>query len=314
MSRAFALAALLFALVTLAACRETGDAPVPTTTRTTGAVVSPTPRPEVERDIAFCERDDITLLMDVYYPPRQRERAPAVLFLHAGAWMVGDRAGVRRAIGFEEVRAAGYVIVAAEYRLAPMWRFPAQIEDAMCAVRHLRANAERYGIDPDRIAAWGASSGGHLAALLGVAVDEPAFTAGAGYDGIANSVAAVIDMYGPADLEAPDFVSIAQRAAREVFGAEGAGPSDALRRASPVTYASADDPPFLIIHGELDQVVPVTQSFAFARRLEDAGVDVTLIVVRNARHSLLATGGEPAPSHDELAAAIVAFLDRTIGE
>jgi acetyl esterase/lipase len=304
--------AMLAVAIVLGACAQPADAPragSPVASATVAEAVHGEPR--VERGVTFCHAGGVELRMDLYYPAGEAHAAPAIVYLHAGAWFLGDRSGAGGAVGVDEVLSRGYVVASIDYRLAPAHRFPAQIEDARCAVRHLRANAATYGIDPDRIAAWGASAGGHLAALLGVAPDEPSF--GGGDDDVSGAVQAVVMLSAPSDLETPDFVTIADRAAREVFGAAGPGPSDVLRRASPATYVSGDDPPFLIIHGADDAIVPADQSRAFARRLSEAGVDATLVVLEDTGHSLRSSDGGPGADLDGIAEMIADLLDRALG-
>lgn len=262
--------------------------------------------------MTYCTRDDVALLMDVYFPDEHEDEAPAILFMHAGAWALGDRTTIGGSVEFAELLGRGYVLASIDYRLAPDDKFPAQIQDAKCAVRHLRAEADRYGIDADRIGAWGASSGGHLAALLGV-LSAGEFEGAEGHDE-SSRVQAVVDMFGPADLTAPDYVASADDLSRRVFDAEGPDAMEKLVRASPVTYVTEDDPPFLIIHGEEDEVVPLSQSRALASQLESAGVPVSLIVVKNAEHGLASTGALQEPSLEEVDRAIADFFDEMLGD
>ena len=279
--------------------------------------IGPTPSPppiteDVEYGVQYCSRDGVALLMDIYKPDRpQQETSPAVLYLHAGIWALGNRNTVGGPVEFEELVSRGYVVATMDYSLAPSHLFPAQIEDAKCAVRYLRSHADDHGIDPDKIAAWGASAGGHLAALLGVAGPEAGFDRGDHAD-VSSDVQAVVDMFGPTNLEAPDYVENAETASREVFGAAGPGAADTLRSASPVTHVTQGDAPFLIIHGARDEVVPLDQSQALAARLQAAGIPVTLVVVENAEHGLAPSGGPPRPSMEEVDRMIGDFLDEAL--
>ena len=280
----------------------------------TPAGATPTPPPSaayVRRGVPYCTHGGVQLLMDIYVPKTRAARAPAVLFLHAGAWILGDKTVTSGVSEFEPYLERGYVIASIDYRLAPMAKFPAQIQDAMCAVRFLRARAAEFGIDPNHIAAMGASAGGHLAALLGVLKGDE-FGAPSQYANESSRVQAVVDLFGPADLQAPDFVSISLDAAQKVFGVDHLGPSPQLKRASPVTYVSSSSAPFLIIHGAEDSVVPLNQSVALAAKLTAAGVPVHLIVVQNAEHGLVPKGGPISPSLDAIIQAIGSFLDRTL--
>lgn len=307
-SIAFAGPLVLLALMT--ACGGEGREP-----SSTPAAATPTPPASarnVARGVTYCTRNDTALLMDVYLPKQQSDGAPAVLFLHAGAWELGNKTTIGGPVDFDELLARGYVVASIDYRLAGTSKFPAQINDAKCAVRYLRAEAERYGIDPARIGAWGASSGGHLAALLGV-LPGGEFEGGGGYEDQSSQVQAVVDMFGPSDLTVPDYVSNADQLSRRVFGADGPDAKEILRRASPVTYVSEDDPPFLIIHGEEDRVVPIWQSEVLVLHLLEQHVSVTFIVVKHAKHGLAPAGGDPEPSITEIQRRVAGFFDETIG-
>src|SRR5207237_10124027 len=153
-----------------------------------------------------------------------------------------------------------YVVASINYRLTPKYRWPAQIEDTKCAVRYLRANAARYNVNPDRIAIWGSSAGGHLAALAGLAGPSAGLEGTGGYEGVSSSVIAVIDMSGPTDFTAPPEPGIDTSPVVALLGKPLDSAGDLLSRASPVTYVTKDAPPFLIMHGDKDQVVPFSQS------------------------------------------------------
>lgn len=301
---------MLFSVMSLvlASCQE---APRPSSTPGGPTPTQPPQAEEVQRGVTYCVHDDVALLMDVYHPEGQDEDAPAVIYLHAGTWVLGDRTlGPRTE--FNEVLSRGYVVVSIDYRLGSTSMFPAQIQDAKCAVRHLRAEAERYGIDPDRIAAWGESAGGHIAALLGATGDGAPWDVTGGYDDQSSAVAAVVAVSAPLDLEAPDFVPIADRVARTIFGQRPGGDAHVLRAASPTTYASADDPPFLLIHGDRDGVVPVTQSLAMTLKLNAAGGSAEFVVVHHAEHGLAPAGGPTDPPVADIDARIADFLDQAM--
>ena len=210
-----------------------------------------------------------------------------------------------------ELLQRGYVFVAINYRLAPRHKFPAQIEDAKCAIRFLRAQAGKYHLDPDRIAAVGGSAGGHLAALLGTTDRSAGFEGSGGWTNESSRVQAVVDMFGPADL----FYGVQHKEtwailAREVFGSKSS--EEILRRASPVNYVSRDDPPFLLLHGERDGLVPLVQSELMEAALRKAGVPVEFVVVKHAGHCFLPAGRPPSPTDEEIGKLIADFLDRSM--
>ena len=198
-------------------------------------------------DQPFCMGGDVELLMDVYYPESLRSAAPLVIYVHGGGWRGGDKGGVTRWPIVAGLLERGYLFASVNYRLAPQFQFPVMIEDVKCAVRHFRAEAASYGIDPERIGVWGTSAGGHLVALLGTTDGSEGLEGTGGYAGVSSRVQAVVDMYGPIDL-----ASLYEQSGplmNAVFGAESAD-AEILRLASPHTWASSDDPPVLMIHGD----------------------------------------------------------------
>lgn len=237
--------------------------------------------------------------------PAARPR-PALLFIHGGGWTEGTKErGMMALLPYAQ---RGYVAASMEYRLSGEARFPAQIDDVKAAIRFLREHASQYGIDPRRIAVWGQSAGGHLAALAG--------TTGSG----AERPDAVIDWNGPADLLEPRELArlLAQKAKQNAptIAIERllGGPIDEhrelARAASPVTHVSADDPPFLILHGTADPEVDISQSRALHEALRAAGVDATLKEYAREAHF----GIHPLRTVPErFASAMDAFLERVFG-
>lgn len=258
----------------------------------------------VAKDITYCVIEGIELKMDLHYPKVSDGEWPAAVYVHGGAWQSGDKSGGAGFFDVAELVSRGYLVVSVNYRLAPEYLFPAQIEDVKCAVRHLRAHAAEYRLDPDRIVAWGSSAGGHLVALLGVTDVGDGFEGNGDYQEYSSRVLAVVDQFGPAHLTQDTGLAIA----RSVFGASGLQDS-ILEQASPTTYVGSDDPPFLIFHGELDDTVPLSQSEALFRSLKDTGVEVTLVVVRNAAHAFRPEGGDIKPSRPEISRMVADFFD-----
>lgn len=261
---------------------------------------------EVERDITYAVPDGIPLRMDIYRPAESEGLLPAILYVHGGGWYSGDKT---EGIGQRDIPALvaqGYMVAAINYRLAPRYKFPAQIEDLKSAVRFLRANATTYGIDTAHIGAWGDSAGGHLVTLLGV-TDADAGFQGAGCECYSDRVQAIVDIYGPCDLtlfyEGDNSPHI-----EHVFGTTDPE-SPAITRASPVTYVTGDDPPFLIIHGDKDDVVPLQQSQMLYQRLVSAGIPADLLVVKNSGHRFNPTDdGSISPSRSDITSAIADFF------
>lgn len=263
-----------------------------------------------ERDITYCTVDGVPLQMDVYYPKTAAGAFPAVLYVHGGGWSKGDKRDGAGAADIPALTDAGFLVVAVNYRLAPQYRFPAMIEDVSCAVRHLRANATRYNLDPERIGAWGGSAGGHLVSLLGTA-DDGAFTGTGAYAEESGRIQAIADMFAPSDLTVDFEGGAGSHLGIEVFGTSDLG-SEVLKQASPLSHVSPDDPPFLILQGEKDGLVPPSQSQALYDRLVAAGVPAELVMVRNAGHGFRPQGGQPSPSRAEITRMMVEFFSRQL--
>ena len=210
---------------------------------------------------------------------------------------------------FGELTQRGYLVASLNYRLAPKYKFPAQIEDVKCAIRHLRANAAEYNLDPDRIGAMGGSAGGHLVSLLGVTDASLGWDTGM-YPEQSSRIQAVVDMFGPMDIIAL-FKNSSIAVGEQVFGV----PSNSdpiLEKYSPLPYITPDDPPFLILQGDLDSVVPVEQSLLLRDRLEATGVPVEFVLVKNAGHSWRPRGGEMQPGLEELIRIVADFFDQNL--
>ncbi len=295
-----ALLAALLAGIVLAACGNVSGAtsPFPAATK-------------VDWGVTYCRPGSVSLKMDIYYPNGLTGTAPAVIWVHGGGWELGGRQLTADAPGFNDLLAQGFIIASIDYRLAPNYQFPAQIEDVKCSIRFLRAKASRYHVDSAHIGIWGASAGGHLAALAGLAGPSAGFE-GKGYNDQSSAVQAVVDMFGPADLEAPGYVTNNPDIAKKVFGALPGQPTDVFKRASPTSYVAKDAPPFFILQGDSDRIVPATQSQELYDRLHAAGADVALLMVQNADHGFMPRGGPIQPTQEQINALIVAFFQRTL--
>ncbi len=260
-----------------------------------------TPKPEpklpagvrMERDLAYIEGGDPAQKLDLYLPEQSAaEPLPLIVHIHGGGW----RAGNKFPCPVAGMVTKGYVVASVEYRFSQVAVFPAQIEDCQAAIRWLRANASKYGIDPKKVGVVGGSAGGHLSALVGTSGDTGTFAKIGGNDGQSDGVQAVCDIYGPAD-----FTTVVKQAAEDknvknIFefntakdpysGLTGAplGNEEKSRAVSPVTYVSEDDPPVLILHGTHDALVPYAQSVQFAEALKAKGVPVWLQTLPGAGH------------------------------
>lgn len=254
----------------------------------------------VEKDVTYCTMDGIALKMDIYYPSSSQFPFPVTMYVHGGGWSSGDKAQGAGALEIPSLQSAGFLVVSVNYRLAPEHSFPAMIEDVKCALRYLRAHASQYNLDPAHIGVWGGSAGGHLVALLGTTDVSAGFDVGEYLDQ-SSRVQAVVDMFGPTDLTV-QFEGGYESVSRVFDGFDAA-------LASPVTYVSADDPPFLMLHGEADKLVPIEQSQILLAALQAAGVSAELVSVANAGHSFKAVDGKTiSPSRKEIAQLVVDFF------
>ncbi len=254
----------------------------------------------VERNVEFGRAEGRALLLDLYLPPGATNggAVPVIVWIHGGGWQKGAKENVGPAAGFA---ARGFAVASVGYRLSGEAVFPAQIEDCKNAVRWLRANAARYGMDGRRVAAWGSSAGGHLAALLGTSGGVAALETG----GEPVRVQAVVDYYGPADFRPQTLSGRAGDSGGPVarlLGGPVADRTEQAALASPLTHISGDDPQFFIVHGDQDRVVPLIQSTRLMEALSAAGVRAELRVLPGAGH------GGPAFSEPRLLDEIEAFL------
>jgi acetyl esterase/lipase len=224
--------------------------------------------------------------LDIYLPEKKYSKpVPVIVWVHGGAWQAGNKKNCRSRVFLK----SGFAAVSINYRLSQHAIFPAQIEDCKAAIRYLRANAKKYNIDPERIGVWGSSAGGHLAAMLGTTSDIKDFDTGPNVD-VSSSVQAVCDFFGPTDFtKMNDFESSMNHDAANspeslLVGGAIQENKDACKRVNPITYVSRDDPPFLIVHGDKDPLVPHNQSELLYDALKKANVDVKFHTVKGGGH------------------------------
>ena len=295
-------------LITLVACQSIS------VLRTT-ATPEPSPTPTFDAakygsadiDVTYCSPEGQPQKLDIYYPSTGGPW-PVLIYVHGGSWMEGDKA---EGAGWRYLNDAGYLVVSVNYRMAAEGKFPVMIEDVKCAVRYLRAHSAEYHLDPDRIGAAGASAGAHLVALLGTTDETAGWDVGE-YTDQSSRVQAVISLSGIYDFMA----EVPSGMGTVVFYAFGALPgkeSPEMLAASPVTQIDSNDPPFLILHGTQDGVLPVEQAEIMHARLTEAGVPSTLVIVENGDHSLQALPGkETSPGPEEINQIIFDFLENNL--
>lgn len=241
-------------------------------------------------DLEYANVDGKSLKLDLLLPDGPGP-FPLIVSIHGGSWNSGTR---DQGIAFLQV-SRGYAVANIDYRLVPGAIYPAQIEDVKAAVRWLRANASRFNLNPWRFAAMGYSAGGHLAALLGTSGGIEALEgAGHGNAGFSSRVQAVVDYFGPTDLlklaeQAPACLpgdpNDPAQAPSMLIGCPIQECPEKTTAANPIHYVTPDDPPFLILHGLADCLVPWQQSQILHDALGDAGVESKLLLAPGLAHA-----------------------------
>jgi acetyl esterase/lipase len=256
------------------------------------------------RDLAYVSGGHPRQALDLYLPSAAGP-LPLIVWIHGGAFRMGSK---EKYVPLEMLE-QGYAIASLNYRLSQHALFPAQIEDCKAAVCWLRAHAGAYGLDPSRFASWGESAGGHLAAMLGTAGHERGFEVGEHLEH-SSRVQAVLDFFGPTDFSQMDTQRLPDGQIHDapdspesqlVGGPIQEYPAE-VARANPVTYVTSEAPPFLVVHGDRDPLVPYGQSLLLVDALRAAGVPVTFYTVAGAGHGGFDDPRIPALVHEFLAA------------
>jgi acetyl esterase/lipase len=256
-----------------------------------------TPATATETGIAYADRDGTPLLLDVYLPTSGTPPFPAVLLFHGGAWTYGISGPMDMAGPAAALAADGYAAFNIAYRLtgdpagAHVW--PDQLDDAQQAVRWVRANAERYGIDPNRVAAYGHSAGGHLASHLGVR--ETRDDSEPGLAGISSRVQGVISIAGHMDFGIPYPQEFDRESVTALLGGAIDEIPDVYADASPITWVDGSSAPFLIIHGGADDMNPPAHARTMAAALQEAGVTVVSVEDAVGNHFTVADWSNAGP-------------------
>lgn len=265
--------------------------------------------------------DGVTAEKNVEYGKHERQKLdvytpngdgpfPLVVWVHGGAWMAGSKDEGGPAVKLLE---HGYAVASVNYRLSQHAVFPAQIEDCKAALRHLRANAKKYKLDADHVGVWGASAGGHLVALLGTSGDVNELEGDVKDVKASSRVQCVVDWFGPTDLtkmgeqtkvKGPIDHDSKDAPEAKLIGGPVQENKEKAAKANPLTYVTRDDPPFLIVHGDADPLVPLGQSEILADALKKEKVAAELVVLKGAKH-----GGAEFNTPDNFKKTL-AFLDK----
>ncbi|HCE42703.1 MAG TPA: lipase [Lentisphaeria bacterium] len=264
---------------------------------------------KVQKNIEYAKVQGKPILLDLFIPADVKGKLPLIVWIHGGGWVEGNKENCPALLFVKK----GYAVASINYRLAQQAIFPAQIQDCKASIRFLRAKAPEYNIDPDRIGVWGGSAGGHLVALMGVSDGVKELEGDGGNAGVSSRVQAVCDFFGPTDfttikdLRMSDDPSVQKKlkdfnltddnnVVTRLLGGPVDQKKELAEQASPMHYVKnikvdkKNFPPFLIMHGEKDPVVPVEQSVDFQDALKAAGLDSILRVYKGKSHGDL--GGD----------------------
>jgi acetyl esterase/lipase len=285
------------------------------------ALFKPSPKVELVADVDYLGSGREEKL-DLYLPAQRHlnERSPAVVLIHGGGWTSGDKRDTRQVTIGMTLAEAGYVCASINYVLAEPACWPQNLWDCKNAVRFLRKNAAKYGIDPEKIGVMGGSAGGHLALMVGYTPGVAELEPPQPYSGISNRVSAVVDLYGIANLETRQKTDKQGNPTGEfnagstkgMLGADLAENPGLWKQASPVTYLTKDGPPVLILHGRIDTVVDRDQSAELADRLQKLGVPHELHWLEKAGHTFDLQTWNGRPLERDLRPLALHFLDRYV--
>ena len=234
-------------------------------------------------DQPYVEKGHKAQVLDLIYPEKAEKPLPLIVWIHGGAWSAGSKNGGT----FMQMLSKGYSVASIEYRFSQVAPMPAQINDCKAAIRWIRAHAKEYNIDGAHIGVWGSSAGGHLVALLGTSGDVADLEGDLGNKDQSSRVQAVCDWFGPSDIgkmgeqSGPDSKIAHNNPSSpesKLIGGAVLENLEKAAKASPITYVTKDDPPFLIMHGDKDPLVPLKQSETLRDALKTAGVEVELAV------------------------------------
>ena len=255
---------------------------------------------KVVRDIPYADTKNPRQMLDLILPVKRvsKQSLPVIAFIHGGGWRNGNKSsGVNRVVGL--VQTGRYIGVSIGYRLTGEAIWPAQIHDCKAAIRWLRGNAKKHEMDTVKIAVWGSSAGGHLVSMLGSTGGVKRLEGKLGeHLGQTSRVTAVVNYYGPsALLQMDDHPGKMKHNAPDspeslLVGAPIQEAKEKTRQVSPLTHVSEDDAPHLHVHGTKDPLVPFHQSQIYHAALTKAGVESTLITVKDGGHNAPRTVGE----------------------
>ncbi|MEU6035432.1 alpha/beta hydrolase [Actinomadura sp. NPDC047616] len=230
----------------------------------------PRPGVRVHRNIVFRQEGRLRLKLDVYRPASGGELRPGVMQIHGGAWVIGDKREQGLPL-LNHLAVHGWVGFNVNYRLSPRATWPDHLIDLKHFIAWYREHAREYGADPDFLCVTGGSAGGHLAALVALTAGEAEFQPG--FEDVDTSVRGAVPFYGVYDLVEPGPWPVPMGATslmeRRVIKKSFTEDTEAFAKASPVSHLRPDAPPFFVVHGSHDTLVPVAEARRFVKRLRE---------------------------------------------
>ena len=267
-------------------------------------------QPRVVRDVAYASVGALTLKLDLHLP-EMSPRAPIIVWVHGGAW----RSGSKSSMPLGKLVEAGYAVASVDYRLSTQARFPAQIHDLKAAIRFLRGHGDDWKLPTNHIVIAGDSAGGHLAALVGVSNGHAELEGAVGNDPKQRSaVQGIISFYGGANLttilkqSTPHGLGVRVPALDLLLGGQPEAVPELARLASPVFLVDRSDPPLLLLHGDQDPQMPISQAHELMGAYKKLSLPAHLEVVHGAAH------GGAAFYDAERMEIVKAFLERHFGK
>ena len=243
-------------------------------------------RVSIKEGIVIGEGGGRSLEADILLPPLEEKNRPAVLFIHGGGWIEGDRSQLR---GYGILLARlGFVCMCNSYRLSNESIWPAQVQDVNCAIRYLRANATDLGLDPNRIGVSGNSAGGHLSLMAAATNYDQIFEGEGGSNEVSSEIKAVCAIYPPTTIRQLEMLNPLENAFLMLMGKEAK--KEDFDKASPLNYVTEDYPPCMLIHGSADSVVRLKDSTKFYEKLIEFNRPASLHIFSEEEHAF---DGEP---------------------
>jgi acetyl esterase/lipase len=232
-------------------------------------------------DLPYVENGHVRQKLDLYLPQKSDGPLPVLVWIHGGGWQAGDKANPP----LLPYATKGYAVASVNYRLSQHAIYPAQIEDCKAAIRWLRANAKKFNLNPDKIGVAGASAGGHLVALLGTTGDAKELEGTGGNLDQPSRVQCVVDLFGPTDLSKMGGTHDNPTSPEaKLLGGPVQEVKEKVAKANPIAFVTKSSAPFLILHGDKDKTVILSQSEMLVDALKKVGVEVRLVVVAGAGH------------------------------